>query len=189
MKEFFVHILLCSFITFWWLFCYSGTHRSSAQSPKMKIRRTKLVTRRWVRQKSQPELLMTSWKAMKWTRNCLKVSSVHNAGCILTQYVHYGTSLMFTEQKFEYPDRDRSRPAVPKQTEKPLLGLKTTKDFIKQNAVENIMSVPKAPTKNYVDTRNGARHALQPSGLEPVHLRRKVRRMSYSSSSGSGLCS
>ncbi|ELT94689.1 hypothetical protein CAPTEDRAFT_158130 [Capitella teleta] len=35
------------------------------------------------------------------------------------------------------------------------------------------MAVPKAPNKIYVDTRSGAKHALVPSGLEPVHIQKK----------------
>ena len=56
--------------------------------------------------------------------------------------------LSFEEGEFKYPDE--RRPAVPKQNEKPMMGLKTTKNFVTQNAVENIMSVPKKPQKNMV---------------------------------------
>jgi len=77
------------------------------------------------------------------------------------------------KKKFEYPDNDRKRPPVPKQQDKPIMGLKTTKNFIKQNAVENIMSVPKKPEKNFVDTRGGDKQPLDPSGLEPVYVHRK----------------
>ena len=80
----------------------------------------------------------------------------------------------FTEKKFEYPDNARKRPPVPTQQDKPIMGLKTTKNFIKQNAVENIMSVPKKPEKNFVDTKIGDKQPLDPSGLEPVYVHRKV---------------
>jgi hypothetical protein len=53
------------------------------------------------------------------------------------------------------------------------MGLRTTKNFITQNAVENIMAVPKKPQKVYVDTRRGDKHCLVPSGLEPVFLHKK----------------
>merc|ERR1711976_234496 len=77
------------------------------------------------------------------------------------------------EKKFEYPDESRKKPPVPKQQDKPIMGLKTTKDFIKQNTVENIMSVPKKPEKYFVDTRGGDKQPLDPSGLEPVYVHRK----------------
>ena len=54
------------------------------------------------------------------------------------------------------------------------MGIKTTKDFIKQNAVETIMSVPKKPAKNFVDTKKGDKQPLEPSGLEPKYINKKV---------------
>lgn len=74
---------------------------------------------------------------------------------------------------FKYPDDDRKKPSVPRRDEQPILGLKTTKDFIKQNAVENIMSVPKKPEKNFVDTKGGDKQPLDPSGLEPKYIHKK----------------
>lgn len=69
---------------------------------------------------------------------------------------------------------EKRKPAVPKQDEKPIMGLRTTKNFITQNAVENIMSVPRKPEKNYVDTKKGDKHLLDTSGLEPKYSHKKV---------------
>eukprot|EP00745_Piridium_sociabile_P012489 TRINITY_DN191644_c0_g1_i1.p1 TRINITY_DN191644_c0_g1~~TRINITY_DN191644_c0_g1_i1.p1 ORF type:complete len:252 (-),score=81.66 TRINITY_DN191644_c0_g1_i1:15-770(-) len=77
------------------------------------------------------------------------------------------------KEKFNYPDEERRRAAVPERTDKPLMGLKTTKNFITTNAVENITSVPKKPAKLFADTRNGDTHSLIPSGLEPVFVHKK----------------
>jgi len=78
------------------------------------------------------------------------------------------------KQKFEYADADRKKPAVPtSKDEPPLLGLKTTKNFITKNAVETIMSVPGKPEKKYADTRIGDTHNLIPSGLEPKFVHKK----------------
>jgi len=77
------------------------------------------------------------------------------------------------KEDFHYPDADRNRPAVPERTDRPLMGLKTTKNFITTNAVENITSVPKKPAKKFADTRNGDTHNLIPSGLEPLHVHKK----------------
>lgn len=74
---------------------------------------------------------------------------------------------------FQYPDADRKRPSVPRREDQPIMGLKTTKDFIKQNAVENIMSVPKKPQKNFVDTKGGDKQPLETSGLEPKYIHKK----------------
>ena len=76
---------------------------------------------------------------------------------------------------FEYSDADKARPPVPKHDEKPLMGLKSNKDFVKTNAVENIMSVPKKPAANFVDTAKGSTHPLEPSELMPKYTKKKVR--------------
>jgi hypothetical protein len=41
------------------------------------------------------------------------------------------------------------------------MGAKTSKNFITTNAVNNIMTVPKKPAANYVDTATGARQELE----------------------------
>ena len=53
------------------------------------------------------------------------------------------------------------------------MGVKSNKNFITTNAVENIMSVPKIPEKKYADTKNGATHPLTPSGLTPKFRNKK----------------
>lgn len=53
------------------------------------------------------------------------------------------------------------------------MGIRSNKDFIKTNAVENIMSVPKKPEKKFADTRGGATHPLTPSGLTPKYTKKK----------------
>ena len=54
------------------------------------------------------------------------------------------------------------------------MGLKTTKNFITTNAVENITAVPKKPAKKFVDTKNGDTQNLIPSGYEAVYVHKKV---------------
>lgn len=78
-----------------------------------------------------------------------------------------------SKEEFKYPDEERRRPAVPKKDDTPLMGLKTTKNFISTNAVENITAVPKLPAKKFVDTRHGDSHNLIPSGLEAVYVHKK----------------
>ncbi|XP_076460904.1 enkurin-like [Babylonia areolata] len=86
---------------------------------------------------------------------------------------HEKEAVLPKKEKFTYPDEDRRRPPVPERTDQPLMGLKTTKNFITTNAVENITSVPKKPEKKFADTRNGDTHNLIPSGLEPVFVHKK----------------
>lgn len=78
------------------------------------------------------------------------------------------------KSQFKYPDADTRKPAVPKHTEKPaIMGVKSNKNFITSNAVENIMSIPKKPEKKYADTKLGATHQLDPSGLTPKYRNKK----------------
>ncbi|KAK7109176.1 enkurin-like [Littorina saxatilis] len=77
------------------------------------------------------------------------------------------------KEEFHYPDEAYNRPPVPGRTNQPLMGLKTNKNFITTNAVENITSVPKKPAKKFVDTKNGDAHNLIPSGLQPVFVHKK----------------
>jgi hypothetical protein len=46
---------------------------------------------------------------------------------------------------FKYEDDDSRKPAVPRREEKPVLGLKTNKNFITSNAVDVILQVPQKP--------------------------------------------
>ncbi|XP_065054052.1 enkurin-like [Rhopilema esculentum] len=77
------------------------------------------------------------------------------------------------KSSFNYPDEERRKPAVPKHTEKPVMGLKSNRNFITNNAVDNIMSVPKKPVATFVDTRDGKKHELEPSGLVPKYIKKK----------------
>ncbi|RNA39545.1 enkurin [Brachionus plicatilis] len=70
---------------------------------------------------------------------------------------------------------DKIKPSVPDPVkDRPLLGIKTNKNFISQNAVDTIMAVPKKPEKNFVDTRKGDKFKIEPSGLEPVYVKKKT---------------
>ena len=58
------------------------------------------------------------------------------------------------------PNAELKKPPVPKIDEKPVMGLKSNKNFINTNAVENIMSVAKKPQPKYVDTPGGTTNNL-----------------------------
>ena len=63
---------------------------------------------------------------------------------------------------------------MPKHTDKPsIMAVKSNKNFVTANAVENIMSIPKKPEKKYADTKMGATHQLEPSGLTPKYRNKK----------------
>ncbi|XP_063062235.1 enkurin [Engraulis encrasicolus] len=65
------------------------------------------------------------------------------------------------------------KPRVPSKSDKPLMGIQTKKDFVKTNAFENIMAVPKKPQPTYVDTKKGDKFPLETSGLVPKYLKKK----------------
>lgn len=74
---------------------------------------------------------------------------------------------------FKYPDDEKRRPKVPNHAERPAMGAKSTKNFIRANAVENIMSVPKKSAANFADTKNGAIQQLESSGMTPMYIKKR----------------
>lgn len=54
------------------------------------------------------------------------------------------------------------------------MGIKSTRNFIVTNAVENITSIPKKAVPKIVDTRGGDAHPLDSSGLVPRYVKKKV---------------
>lgn len=77
-----------------------------------------------------------------------------------------GTMILQDPTKFTYKTQER-RPAVPKKDEAPILGLKTSKNYIISNAVEVILKPAKAgPSQNdYLKKKN---YGQVPSYLEKV---------------------
>ncbi|XP_016403150.1 enkurin-like, partial [Sinocyclocheilus rhinocerous] len=49
----------------------------------------------------------------------------------------------------------------------------SNKNFIKTNAVENIMTVPKKPQPVYAYTKKGDKQLLEKSGLIPKYIKKK----------------
>ncbi|XP_014680832.1 PREDICTED: enkurin-like [Priapulus caudatus] len=78
------------------------------------------------------------------------------------------------KKQFNYPDQDTCRPLVPMIDDKPVMGLKSNKNFITTNAVENITSIPKKAVPKVVDTRGGDTHPLDASGLAPKYVKKKL---------------
>lgn len=54
------------------------------------------------------------------------------------------------------------------------MGIHTKKDFVKTNAIESIMAIPRKPQPTYVDTKKGDKHLMENSGLVPKYLRKRV---------------
>lgn len=86
---------------------------------------------------------------------------------------HSKEPILPDKREFHYADEDRKKPTVPPKQDQPLMGLKTTKNFLTTNAVQNITSVPRRPEKIYVDTKKGDKNYLEPSGLEPKFIHKK----------------
>uniref|UniRef100_A0A8C1DTG7 Enkurin, TRPC channel interacting protein n=2 Tax=Cyprinus carpio TaxID=7962 RepID=A0A8C1DTG7_CYPCA len=78
------------------------------------------------------------------------------------------------KKHFKYEDDElHSKPPIPARTDKPLMGLHSNKDFIKTNAVENIMAVPRKPQPVYAYTKKGDKQLLENSGLIPKYIKKK----------------
>ncbi|XP_048150816.1 enkurin isoform X2 [Corvus hawaiiensis] len=61
--------------------------------------------------------------------------------------------------------------SVPQRTYRPVIRIK--KNFIIKNAVAVIRGVPKKPRPFCVDTRQGDKYPLEPSGLVPKYIKKK----------------
>jgi len=92
---------------------------------------------------------------------------------------------VYAAKQFKYADSEHRKPPVPRPSDRPVMGLRTTKDYVTQNAVENIASVARRPDRTYVDTRRGDKHSLIPSGLEPVYVHKKVSSAQHATCSSS----
>ncbi|KAJ8396791.1 hypothetical protein AAFF_G00013900 [Aldrovandia affinis] len=78
------------------------------------------------------------------------------------------------KKSFVYMDGDRQRkPPIPTRTENPQIGMHSSKDFIRNNAIENLLAAPRKPQPIYADTRHGDKQPLECSGLVPKYLKKK----------------
>ena len=54
------------------------------------------------------------------------------------------------------------------------MGLRTEKNFVQANALDVVMAVPRKPARNLVDDRHGDKFPVDPSGLTPKYMLKKV---------------
>ena len=54
------------------------------------------------------------------------------------------------------------------------MGARTEKNFVQTNALDVVMTVPKKPERNIVDARHGDKYPIDPSGLTPKYVFKKV---------------
>uniref|UniRef100_A0A670ZCN4 Enkurin domain-containing protein n=1 Tax=Pseudonaja textilis TaxID=8673 RepID=A0A670ZCN4_PSETE len=64
-------------------------------------------------------------------------------------------------------------PQVPPQSDRPLMGIQSEKNFIHTNVAEAIMAVAKKPLHACVDQRRGDKYLLEGSGLVQKYLKKK----------------
>ncbi|KAL0961645.1 hypothetical protein UPYG_G00353570 [Umbra pygmaea] len=78
------------------------------------------------------------------------------------------------KQHFSYLNGETlKKPQIPAKAEQPLMRIQTKKDFVKTNAIENIMAVPRKPQPIYADTKTGDKQLLEHSGLVPKYIKKK----------------
>ena len=75
-------------------------------------------------------------------------------------------------------DASQRKPPVPNIRDAPKMGARTEKNFIQTNALDVVMTVPKKPERNVVDDRFGDKFPIDPSGLTPKYVTKKVSRRS-----------
>ena len=87
-------------------------------------------------------------------------------------------SIFFVEKETAATNKDRSpqrKPPVPSIRDAPKMGARTEKNFVQTNALDVVMTVPKKPERNIVDDRFGDKYQVDPSGLQPKYVFKKVR--------------
>uniref|UniRef100_A0A7S3G1I5 Enkurin domain-containing protein n=1 Tax=Palpitomonas bilix TaxID=652834 RepID=A0A7S3G1I5_9EUKA len=72
----------------------------------------------------------------------------------------------FAARKFERPTQ--KKPSVPRAGDKPVMGVKSKKDFITANAVENILAIPKKSSKQDLDYTKKKDFGKIPAYLDKV---------------------
>ncbi|GAB1603574.1 enkurin-like [Argonauta hians] len=88
--------------------------------------------------------------------------------------VHVKPPLLEDKQKLKNRIACRSKKSdLPDKTDIPMYGMRTTKNFITENAVKAITALPKKVATKYCDTRNGDSHLLLPSGFRPHFIQKK----------------
>jgi hypothetical protein len=71
-------------------------------------------------------------------------------------------------------DVQKRKPPVPSIRDAPKMGVRTEKNFVKTNALDVVMTVPRKPERNIVDDRFGDKYPIDQSGLTPKYLLKKV---------------
>lgn len=92
---------------------------------------------------------------MNSPKNFLRKSSQGNTGTLKDP------------RKFNYGG-GKAKPSVPRREEKPIMGLRTSKNFITANAVEAILSVPQMPRNDEVDYMSKSDFGAVPEYLDKV---------------------
>ncbi|XP_060759540.1 enkurin-like [Neoarius graeffei] len=77
------------------------------------------------------------------------------------------------KKPFFYKDVQPRKPSIPAKTERPLTAVHTKRNFVRSNAMENIMAVPHKPQPAYIHTKHGDKELLENSGLVPKYIRKK----------------
>lgn len=79
-----------------------------------------------------------------------------------------------TTGTYEREKRLPGKPQLPPQSDRPLMGIHSEKNFITANVAEAIMAVAKRPLHACVDQRRGDKFLMDGSGLVQRFLKKKV---------------
>lgn len=109
-----------------------------------------------------------------WRRNRMIVNQLLVSFPLVFWWIHF----FFVEKETAATNKDRSpqrKPPVPSIRDAPKMGARTEKNFVQTNALDVVMTVPKKPERNIVDDRFGDKYQVDPSGLQPKYVFKKVR--------------
>ncbi len=87
---------------------------------------------------------------------------------------HRNSFFVLEKETSSNNERPQRKPAVPSIRDAPKMGTRTEKNFVQTNALDVVMTVPKKPERNIVDDRFGDKFPIDPSGLTPKYMFKKV---------------
>jgi hypothetical protein len=83
-------------------------------------------------------------------------------------FLKKGTVKPVTKETVQRARTESSKPTVPSRSERPVMGLQTSKNFVVANAVENILSVPKPLSDGKIDYTKKPDYGKVPEYLSDI---------------------
>ena len=94
--------------------------------------------------------------------------------CLLLLLLRLSQFIVFAKDPLSSKDLQPRKAPVPRAHDAPKMAVRSEKNFIQSNALDVVLTVPKRAERKFVDDRFGDTFSLDPSGLTPKYLMKKV---------------